>query len=143
MGFSVSGSAAIIFLAAFVCFGILYTTAYNSFERFDAAQDERAEQLLEQRNTEVEIVDVDTTNSNYLNVTVNNTGSTTLHVNETDILFNGTYQVPEQTSVDGQADATLWHSGETLRMNVSYSTGTPVRVKLITETGIAAFREVT
>ena len=44
MGFSVSGSAAIIFIAAFVGFGILYTSAYNSFELVDTALDDKEAQ---------------------------------------------------------------------------------------------------
>lgn len=142
MGFSVSGSAAIIFLAAFVSFGLLYTSAYNSYERIGAAEDDRAEQLMERRNTELEIIAVDTSNPDFVNVTVDNTGTTPLHVNDTDILLNGTYQTPTRTSVDGRTDAELWQSGETLAMNVSYTHDATVRVKIVSETGIAKFREV-
>lgn len=146
MGFSVSGSAAIIFLAAFIGIGIFYTAAYNSYELIDEAEDEKAEQFLEQQNTDALLQSVNTnTTINYVNITIKNTGSTTLHLDKTDLLIDGSYQSPDQTSVDQDADAELWHSGQILRMNVSYtiSQGETIRVKLITEHGVAVFQEVT
>ena len=142
MGFSVSGSAAIIFIAAFVSFGLLYSAAYNSYERIDAAEDDRVERILDRQNTELQIVDVETNDSNFVNVTVDNTGATTLHVTDTDILMNGTYQEPTETTVDGRTDAELWHPGETLRLNVSYPSDGTVRVKVVSETGVAVFERV-
>lgn len=144
MGFSVSGSAAIIFLAAFISFGILYTSAYNSYERIDAAEDDKANQLLAQQNTEIEIVAVETdTGTDTVNVTVKNTGSTEVSVNDTDLLLDGTYQDSVSTTVDGQSDRTLWLPGENLTMETSYTLSGSVRVKVVTEQGIATFEEVT
>lgn len=144
MGFSVSGSAAIIFLAAFVSFGVLYTSAYNSYELIDQAEDDKANQLLGQQNTALEIVAIETnTTDDTVSVTVENTGTTEIHVEDTDLLLNGTYQTSMTTSVDGDATRTLWLPGENLTMEADYDPAGTVRVKVITIHGIAAFEEVT
>lgn len=142
MGFSVSGSAAIIFLAAFVGFGILYTSAYNSFELVDTALDDKEAQLLGQQNTDIEIVAVETnTTDSTVNVTVENTGASEITVGDTDLLLNGTYQESVSTTVDGDPDRTLWLPGENLTMETGYDGGS-IRVKVITEHGLADFEEV-
>lgn len=143
MGFSVSGSAAIIFLAAFIGFGVLYTSAYNSFELMDTAVDDREAQLLGQQNTDIEILAVETdTVDQTVNVTVENTGSTEINVNDTDLLLNGTYQTSVNTSVDRVGDRALWLPGENLTIQSNYDPTGTVRVKVITIHGIADFTEV-
>jgi flagellar protein FlaF len=143
MGFSVSGSAAIIFLAAFVGFGVLYTSAYNSFELIDTAADDREADLLGQQNTDIEVVAAEAFSGNdTVRVTVANTGATELGVNETDLLLNGTYQANPSTSVEGASDSSLWLPGENLTMETTYSVSGTIRIKVVTEHGIAAFEEV-
>jgi flagellar protein FlaF len=143
MGFSVSGSAAIIFLAAFVGFGVLYTSAYNSFELIETAADDREAELLGQQNTEIQIVAAEAFAGNdTVTVTIENTGTTELGVNETDLLVNGTYQADPSTSVEGAADSSLWLPGENLTMETSYTVSGPTRIKVVTEHGIAAYHEV-
>ena len=141
MGFSVSGSAAIIFLAAFVSIGILYTSAYNSFERVEAAADADAADLLEQQNTDIEIRDVTNTTIDSVTITVENTGSTTLRVDRTDVLLNGTYQNPESITVDGES-ADLWAPGETVTIDVGYEPSGTIRVTIVSGPGVSAFQEV-
>lgn len=142
MGFSVSGSAAIIFIAAFVGFGILYTSAYNSFELVDTALDDKEAQLLGQQNTDIEIVAVETnTTDSTVNVTIENTGASEMTVGDTDLLINGTYRDSVNTTVDGDPDRTLWLPGENLTMETGYDGGS-IRVKVVTEHGLADFQEV-
>lgn len=144
MGFSVSGSTAIIFIAAIVSFGVMYTSAYNSYELMDAAEDEKTANLLEQQNTEIEIVAIQTfTSNNTVDVTVKNTGATELHVGDTDLLLNGAYQSGVNTLVDGQSGRTLWLPGENLTMEASFDPTGTVRVKVITTRGNAVYQEVT
>lgn len=143
MGFSVSGSAAIIFIAAFVGFGVLYTSAYNGFELVDTAIDDKEAQLLGQKNTDIEIVASQTDDvSGTLSVTVENTGAKGIDVNDTDLLLNGSYQTQVSTTVEGDSTRTLWLPGENLTMETSYDLGGTIRVKVITEHGIAEFQEV-
>lgn len=142
MGFSVSGSAAIIFLAAFVGFGILYTSAYNSFEVVDTALDEKESQLLGQQNTDIEIVSAEINNSeSSLRVTIENTGAKEIQVNNTDLLINGTYQENLEKSVDGESGRSLWLPGENLTIEIEYNGG-PVRLKIVADHGVADVQEV-
>jgi flagellar protein FlaF len=141
MGFSVSGSAAILLIAAFVSIGILYSAAYNGFERVQDAENSHGERVLEQRNTVVEV-----TNTTYdssadeLTVNVTNRGSTELVVGETDLLVDGEFQQPSNyvsSSVDGNNATSLWLPGETYSITVN-ATERPGRVKVVTSTGVTA-----
>lgn len=142
MGFSVSGSAAIIFLAAFISVGLFYSAAYNSYELVDAAEDDKTQDLLSQQNTAIEIVDINTSNS--VNVTVRNTGSTEISVADTDLLINGTYRPNVTTYVENDSSRTLWLPGENLTIeDTDYNPTGTMRIKVITIHGVSAFEEVT
>lgn len=143
MGFSVSGSAAIIFLAAFLSFGMLFTASYSGFEQIEDARATQADSILEQQNTDVEVVSVTNTTSDSVNVTVENTGSETLNVEETDVLLDGTYQVPDSTNISDHNNPDIWAPGEELTMNITYSHSGTVRVSVVTGPGVADFEEVT
>jgi flagellar protein FlaF len=144
MGFSVSGAAAIIFLSLFIAFGTLYTATDNSFERVIDAQDDRTEQTLETKNTALNV-----TSANYnasadeLTITANNTGATTLSLNETTILIDNAFQKGWETNatVDGNSETDLWLPGETLTVTISF-TSQPGQVQVVTEIGVAGMAEV-
>jgi len=138
MGFSVSGSAALIFVAMFIGFGMFYSAAANTAETVQDAREDRADRSLERANTDIEITTVNyNTAANYLNVTVVNTGSTELSVADVDVLTNNSYQTGYETTVDGTAGTDLWLPQETLAINVSVSPQ-PSRVKIVTGPGVAA-----
>ncbi len=138
MGFSVSGATAIIFLAMFISFGMFYSAAYNGFERVNDARNAQSEHVLKQENTALNITTVNYS-AGYLNVTVNNTGSTTLKINDTDVLVDGVYPSASNITardVDGNSDTELWLPGETLHYRINVSTA-PKRVKIVTGPGPA------
>ena len=140
MGFSVSGATAIVFLGMIVSFGIAYAGAFNAFERIDDAYQDDADRALEQKNTAVTLTNVswDQTGTNYLTVEVENTGSTSLSVEDTDLLVDNEYQTSFETrAVDGNAATDLWLPGETLNFTVMNETR-PGRVKVVTEMGVSA-----
>jgi len=146
MGFSVSGSAAILFIAAFVSVGILYSAAYNGYERVQDADNSYDDRMLEQRNTAVNVTDAtyNATGNEYVTVNVTNEGSTSLSVDDTDVLVDGEFQ-PRDSYVDwdveGQSDTSLWLPGETY--NVTLDVGTDgSRVKVVTAGGITTTAEV-
>lgn len=144
MGFSVSGSAAIVFIAAFVSVGILYSAAYNGYEEVTVAEDGQADRLLQQRNTDVSIVGTsyNSTEENFT-VQIMNDGSTTLSVSETDVVLDGAYQSSwESYNVSGSTTTDVWAPGETLNVTVN-STSAPGRVKVVTGTGVSVTSEVT
>ncbi|MFC3476241.1 fla cluster protein FlaF [Halobacterium litoreum] len=141
MGFSVSGSAAILFIAAFVSVGILYSAAFNGYERVQDADDRHGERVLERRNTVVDVTNVTyNTTSDELTVNVTNSGATSLSVNETDLLLDGEFRSRsgyDSWSVGGQTDTTLWLPGETYSVTVT-TASQPDRVKVVTSSGVAA-----
>lgn len=144
MGFSVSGSAAILFIAAFVSVGILYSAAFNGFEQVQDAENARDERVLEAKNTAIEVASTNynASGNGRLTVNVTNNGSTTLSVNETDLLTNGTYvprdaYIKADTAVDGNNETDLWLPGETYSMTV-FQGENPGRVKVVTSNGVTA-----
>jgi len=142
MGFSVSGSAAILFIAAFVSAGILYSAAFNGYEQVQDAENVRNDRVLEAKNTAIEVSNVsyNATSTERLTVNVTNNGSTTLSVSGTNLLTDGTYVGDDaylNTSVDGNNETDLWLPGETYTMTV-YQEPEPNRVKVVTSNGVAA-----
>ena len=143
MGFSVSGSAAVIFVAAFIGFGMFYSAAANGFERVNDAREDQRDRLLDQQNTDISVVSATWNNSDdNLVVTVDNTGSETLSVEETDLLVDNDYQTGYDTTVDTDPSTDIWASQEQLEITVTSFTSGPDRVKVVTENGIADTAEV-
>ncbi|MFC7027045.1 flagellin [Halomicroarcula sp. GCM10025324] len=143
MGFSVSGSAAIIFLAAFIGFGMFYSASANSLEQISDARDDQRDTLLEQQNTDITVTDVAyDPDTDTLDLTVENTGSTELAVSDVDVLVDNEYQSGYQTAVDGDTETDLWVAQTTLEITVTGLTAQPDRVKLVTGPGIESTQEV-
>ncbi|MFC4551453.1 MULTISPECIES: flagellin [Halorussus] len=145
MGFSVSGATVILFLGIFACFGIAYTAANNGAEMVGAAYEDTTDKALTTQNTAISIASANTgSDSKTLSVKVNNTGSTTLSVDDTDILIDGNYTGHDKMdplTVGGNAETNLWLPGETLRFTITLD-WEPSRVKVVTENGVAASAEV-
>lgn len=138
MGFSVSGSAAIIFAGLLIGFSIFYGAASNTVERVSDARQERADDLVEQRNIDIEFALYD--DNGQLEVGINNNGSKSLSVSKTDIIVDNTYETPTETKIvydDGTTDpdTDVWEPGTRLNMTVDVSS--PSRVKVVTEHGVA------
>lgn len=139
MGFSVSGSAAIIFVAAFIGFGMFYSATANSFERVNDAREDQRDRLLDQQNTDISLVSAtwNSSGNDNLVVTVDNTGSETLSVEATDLLVDNNYRTGYGTIVDGNGSTDIWASQERLEITVTSLSSQPDRVKVVAENGIA------
>lgn len=141
MGFSVSGSAAIIFAAMFIAFGTFHSASTNGFETISDAQEDRTERTLIQQNTEIDVTSAEWDGAagatGELTVTVNNTGSTELAIDAVDLLANNEYLQDYDTSVAGNSGTNLWLSQEELTITVSTLSSDPGRVKLVTGPGVA------
>jgi len=142
MGFSVSGSAALIFVAAFIGFGMFYSATANGFEQINDAREDRADRTLERTNTAIDVTDVTyntaPASGDFVNITVVNTGSTELSISEIDLLFDNEYQTGYRTAINDQDTSTdLWLSQETLVINATVETQ-PTNVKLVTGPGVSA-----
>lgn len=143
MGFSTSAAAAVIFVGAIVSLGLLYPATAGSFQQVNDALGDREDRLLEQRNTEVAIDRTEynaTTES--VTVVVDNTGTTALAVDETDVLLNGSIRTGNVTlAVENVSGRSVWAPGETLRITVENVSAAPGRVKVVTEYGVAVATE--
>ena len=141
MGFSTSGATAILFVGVLVAAGIAYPVFHAAHEERRAAIQERDDRTLSMRNTAIAVDSWSYNESGNDDFTmhVNNTGSTTLSVPETDLLVDGVYRTEGSyvTSVEGATDRDLWQPGETLNVTLVAESPAPNRVKLVTEHGIA------
>lgn len=139
MGFSVSGSAALIFVAAFIGFGMFYTATANSFEQINDARDDRADRTLERDNTAIELTDVTYNNSaSSLNITARNTGTTDLELDELDVLADNDYRTGYRSAVDGDETTNLWLPQEQLVINATGIDTDPGQATVVTGPGISA-----
>lgn len=155
MGFSVSGSFAVVAVAVFVAVSALYTASFDGFEQVTDAQEETFDDRLDEKNTEIEIQraewrnDGDATPGNeYLAINVTNNGTTVLSVNDTDVVVDNDYQTTfTRRDVDGDTGTELWAPGETLNIRINdedLAAGVPPeRVRVTTEHGVAAATGVT
>lgn len=143
MGFSVSGSAAIVFVGLFIAFGTFYSASTNTMEQVTDARSDWEDRDLAQRNTDIEITAATYNNtSERLVVETNNTGATALSVNETDLIADNEYLFPARSDVNGDAGTDVWAPGQRLTYTVSVATQ-PDRVRVTTGTGVAATEVVT
>ena len=139
MGFSVSGSAAIIFVGVMVAAGIAIPPMIGSFGSLAGAQGEQIDRGVDALNTDLEITEaVYDDGTEELDLDVSNTGSTTLGVAETSLLIDG--EIPNSgdvtTAIDGDA-VELWLPGETLSITAENVDSEPERVKIVAENGIS------
>jgi flagellar protein FlaF len=143
MGFSTSGATVIVFVGLLIGFGTLYPTVEGAGERISDARSDRDDRSLRQQNTALVVAGTayDATNDT-LTVSVNNTGSTTLSVDRTDLLVDGRYQVPDTFAVAGTENRTVWTPGSQLELTVTGVTSEPSRVKVVSGPGVAAFEVI-
>lgn len=139
LGFSVSGSAAIIFVGAFLAFSTAYTASANGFEQVNDARSAVDDEALERQNTAISVSNATYDGGNdTLTVDVINEGSTGLSVGAVDILVDNSYRSNVTVrEVDGDAETDLWLPGERLHLELSLSSQ-PTRVKIVSGPGVAA-----
>jgi flagellar protein FlaF len=141
MGFSVSGSAAVIFLGIIISLSIAMSALQTTSSGVTEAWNDRISDQLAEENTEIEI-----TNTSYngtreeITVNATNNGTTTLSVDKIDLLVDGRLR-PDRTADIVGADGTyIWLSGEKLVL-VANATN-PDSVKIVVENGVSEFKEV-
>lgn len=135
MGFSVSGSAAIIFATMFVTFGMWYTASFNSYERVAEAENDQTDAVLETRNTNISVASASHDGTN-LTVSVDNVGASQLVLSDTDLIIDGRYVEDWQSSATVEGENTrLWLPGE--RLTVTLTRDAPDRIKIVTEHGVS------
>jgi flagellar protein FlaF len=146
MGFSVSSSFAVIAFGMFVATSALYGATANAAEERRAAQADQQvnRETVAETGIDITSTDVSVTGCS-VEVAVNNTGSTTLVLNETDLLVDGEYRTgwEADATVDGDAHTDLWHPGEQLVVSVTEGISeAPDRVKVVSGPGVAATERI-
>lgn len=140
MGFSASGSAAIIFVGLGVAAGLTLPPIIGSFGSLASAQDDQADRAVNALNTEFNIAEAEyAAGTEELTLTLENTGSTTPTASRTTTLVDGLALSPPDitTAVDGDESATLWLPNQTLTITAEAVSEPPEQVKIIAENGIA------
>jgi flagellar protein FlaF len=138
MGFSVSGSAAIIFAAMFVAFGMFHSATANGFEQVSEAQEDRTDRELTRQNTVINITAAEWDDAaNELTVTVDNNGASTLDVEDVDLLANNEFLSGVSTSVGGDSTTTVWAPQEEMTITATSLSSDPGQVKVVTGPGVA------
>jgi len=141
VGFSVSASAAIIFVGLLVSVGIVYPAVANGGERVEAARDAQFDDTRLLQNTAVNV-----TNATYdagtdtLTVSVANAGTTALSVSDTDLVADNEYLYPwDGHDVAGDSETDVWAPGETLTVTYQYDSDRPApsAVVVVADPGVA------
>jgi flagellar protein FlaF len=156
-------SFAIVGFAILVVFGLVYTAGWGVLEGFSDAREEELSAEVERVQTEFVLGAVrwdegsPAAGDERLVVVANNTGSTTLSVDGTDLVVDGRYadyDSPNVTATVDGADADVWAPGTTLRIVVDdgflretfdlelAADAKPGRIRFVTGPGIAASEPV-
>jgi len=139
VGFSVSGSAAIVFAGMFIAFGLFHAAASDSFERVTEARQAEGDTALDQQNTAIVIRSATYDNgTDQISLDVENTGASALSLNGTDVLVDNEYVTGWQSgaTIGSDSDTDLWHPAETVTLTISATTR-PDRVRVVTAHGVA------
>lgn len=162
MGFSVSGSFAILVVAAFIALGMFYPAVTNGIEQVDSANNDAHDGSLTKQNTAITITRAEYVVrgvNSFLVIEVENRGTTELSVNGTDILVDDAYVMHAEIEdsagssedVDGDDSTDLWLPGETYNIEIGQTLldqildgtdVTPSRVKIVSGPGVSDSQEV-
>lgn len=146
MGFGVSGSWVLIFVGTLAAFGSLYSTTANTAEQYQEIREFQQHHLQQIQEADVEIESVSLVDGGNcsVNVTVENTGETTLDLTEADLLYDNAYQNGWQAAaeIDGDNSTDIWRPGQTLSITDENLSSAPDRVKFVSGPGVADTTEV-
>jgi archaellum component FlaF (FlaF/FlaG flagellin family) len=91
MGFSVSATMAIFFVAFLILFSVLYASVNDAFDNVSESFDHKYEDMQDRALTELEFVTLTYDRGrNTLEITIRNSGSVVLGTNYTELLIDGT-----------------------------------------------------
>ena len=152
MGFSVSGSLVVVLLGLFIALSVYYGSVSNAMERVNDARLAQHEHShgIHDADLNITSLSVVTSPSCGVELEVNNTGSTELMLNDTDLLLDNEYRPDWQADavVDGETtgdepDTDLWLPGERVSIDETGLDAAPRSVKVVSGPGVADTREVT
>lgn len=153
-GLSTAANLLVMFVALYLALGSLQAATTNTGERVreavDAQRELRSAVIATNLSISSAVWEADPNESvTNLTVRVNNSGDRTVDLDAVDTLVDGTYIAIadyERVQVDGR-QRDLWRPGEALVLRdqdtVDERVGSPDRLKIITDVGVAAGRKVT
>ncbi len=120
MGLSVSAAAGIVMIGVILIFGTLYPAIESSTKLKNEARSEWSQWQEAKQRADMTITNVSHTDEQ-LNISLKNTGDTTLKVDELEVLVDGTYRSENinHTVVAGNINNTnLWNPGQNLTITL-------------------------
>ena len=139
MGFSVSSATVVILLGLLIGFGMFYSVADASVTRVVDAHDDRADRLLDVKNTQITPIEAGyNTSSNQVTGTVRNDGTTSIPISKTSVLIDGEYDTGLDLEVENAPDSHIWMPGEKLRFESGSYDSAPESIKVVTPDGVSA-----
>lgn len=143
MGFSVSGATVVILLGLLIGFGMFYSVADASVTRVVDAHDDRADRLLDVKNTQITPLEAKyNTSSGQLTGTVRNDGTTSIPISKTSVLIDGEYDTELVLAVESAPDSDIWMPGENLLIETESYDSAPESIKVVTADGVGASKPV-
>jgi flagellar protein FlaF len=137
MGFSVSGATALLLVAFFIAFGAFYSATTGAFDHVQEAQEERHDQYVDTKNTDLSADSFYDIESRTLAINATNERATLLNIDDMDILVDGEYIVgwQENSNIDGDDNATLLSPHQTLNVEIAQDVR-PSEIQVVTEYGV-------
>ena len=137
MGFSYVVAVAILLSSSLIFFGVIYSDYVHTNGEISKAEEGQGNQIYEYVNSKVNITAALETGKNAsfnLSLSLVNTGSVTLYLNQTDVLVNGTVH-----SFNYTREYLFPLQNETISLTTSDS---PAQVEVVFNTGYTIYYEV-
>lgn len=135
MGFATSITVSIFFIGFVITFSVAYPLIIHSYNDIQDSVRERQDLQLDRINTHIGYSS-SVSAGGIINITLSNDGSTALHAGLSDVLLDGAYTT---YSVNPSG---LWLPGSNAKFTLSANTSMTHSIKIITENGIALYKEV-
>jgi archaellum component FlaF (FlaF/FlaG flagellin family) len=137
MGFSVSATFTVFFIAFLAIGSSIYCAIYNTFNSISNSIVDQHKMMVDAKQTAIAIIDITVTGKSRdhnLELTVENTGSTTLDPSKLSILIDGVLQV--NTLASG-----AWFPKNTITISFQHLSSSIEnhRIKIVTENGISVY----
>lgn len=122
----------IIFIGIVLSIGLLFPAVSSFTESVSDSIDSQIDTNREIKNTQIGINA--TSESNDIIIDVNNTGTTSIFIEDVTVLLDGEVSEPDSFNIDG-SNRDILYSGETLVLE--YNSRTATRVKVIVQKGVS------
>lgn len=122
----------IIFIGIVLAIGLLFPAVSSFTESVSDSIDSQIDTNREIKNTQIGINA--TSESNDIIIDVNNTGTTSIFIEDVTVLLDGEVSEPDSFNIDG-SNRDILYSGETLVLE--YNSRTATRVKVIVQKGVS------